>query len=459
MLNSPKLILQSTVILLAGLFSTTITRADDVDIALLRTNTYVSQYFNNTTNLAYGSRVNGGVAGLPSIADVNDNLPSPPGYGTGLADVAYHTGTFLFSAVEAYEGTGEQAFADLARRSLSGLFLMDQQSVISPGFVIRGPHPSDLTVYYRDSSIDQHTLYLAGLWRFYHSSLATTNDKSTIENIVAKVVNRIKANNWSIVTESGGPATAGGSQLSRTDPTRVAALLSIAAMGYDITGSSLLRADYENFITEYGGQRLNTLANDDPSQHNSFNLFENQDVFRTEILSRIESDPVRKAIYEERVTRMAAAMLSAPALSSFSSSYSAYRDETIEDNIELLERFGVEVDADATVSELMGEFTNNNLNQGPSSERVRFAELTLMFPMMVAQAAFLSGDEQSIELIKPLVLQAAGMNLNNVSNSWGHNYSTVAVNLAVAPEPAVGGLFLGVSLLSLAGRRQSVQRG
>ena len=50
-----------------------------------------------------------------------------------------------------------------------------------PGFVPRGPHP-DGGSYYRDSSVDQHTIFVCSLWRYSRSALASDDDRAFIRH-------------------------------------------------------------------------------------------------------------------------------------------------------------------------------------------------------------------------------------------------------------------------------------
>jgi len=125
----------------------------------------------------------------------------PMGYGSGIEDLAYHNAMLLYALCDAEETTGEPLFAEMAHRAFRGLKRMSE---VSPhrGFVPRGPHP-DGKSYYKDSSLDQHTLFLCGLWRFYHSRLITEEEKTALCEMVRAVIMRLKNAGWAIQVEDG----------------------------------------------------------------------------------------------------------------------------------------------------------------------------------------------------------------------------------------------------------------
>ena len=139
-------------------------------------------------------------------------VDKPMGYGSGIEDLAYHNALLLYALCDAEEKTGEPLFAEMAHRAFRGLKRMSE---LSPhrGFVPRGPHP-DGKSYYKDSSLDQHTLYLCGLWRFYHSRLITAEEKAALRDIVRAVIMRLKDAGWAIQVEDGKTKSwEGGSML------------------------------------------------------------------------------------------------------------------------------------------------------------------------------------------------------------------------------------------------------
>ncbi|MBM4046123.1 MAG: hypothetical protein FJ279_13505 [Planctomycetes bacterium] len=209
---------------------------------------YWTDFASPETNLAYGRRLNGpkGIAVLASPAEIRQGLvrgqPVPYGYGSGIEDIALHNGHLLFALCDAYEATKEAEFADAARRVFSGLKRVGTVSPV-PGFVPRGPHP-DGKSYYRDSSLDQHTTYVYGLWRYSRSELATDADKAFIRDALAQFGKRMERNGWFVKNEDDSQvAHVGFCWLQWTD-VGAGTLLTVLAAIHDATADAHWRDLY-----------------------------------------------------------------------------------------------------------------------------------------------------------------------------------------------------------------------
>jgi hypothetical protein len=66
------------------------------------------------------------------------------------------------------------------------------------GIVARGAGGADGKSCYNDSWLDQHALFLGGLWRFFHSRLITAEEKTTLLETVRAVVMRLESAGWPI---------------------------------------------------------------------------------------------------------------------------------------------------------------------------------------------------------------------------------------------------------------------
>jgi hypothetical protein len=64
----------------------------------------------------------------------------------------------------------------------------------SEGFVIRGVCPADQKSHYCESSRDQYTWYVYGLWRYYHSPLSSAAQRETMKQIVGRICARLERN-------------------------------------------------------------------------------------------------------------------------------------------------------------------------------------------------------------------------------------------------------------------------
>ena len=86
-----------------------------IDIAKLILKKYLNG-FCYKNNIVYGLRLNTekGLSVLESVENVRKGIAAgiykPWGYGSGIEDCAYQTGTLLYALCEAYEATGEEYF-------------------------------------------------------------------------------------------------------------------------------------------------------------------------------------------------------------------------------------------------------------------------------------------------------------------------------------------------------------
>jgi len=164
---------------------------------------YMDGFCHSNTNLMYGQRLNGpnGIAVFESPEQIAKEQVKgkymPYGYGSGIQDPGLLNGMFLFALCDAFDATEDPYLADLARRIFKGLKLVGTISPVS-GFVPRGPHP-DGKSYYRDSSLDQHSLFVCGLWRYYHSPIANDEEKTFIRDALHKFAKRMEKNGWTLM--------------------------------------------------------------------------------------------------------------------------------------------------------------------------------------------------------------------------------------------------------------------
>jgi len=413
---------------------------------------YVEGFMSPATDLAYGKRLNGprGLAVLENPSEVAQGRVQgehrPYGYGSGIEDTAYQTGMLLFALCDAEEATGDAYFAELARRAFRGL---ERMSALSPleGFVPRGPHPADGKTYYKDSSLDQHSLYVCGLWRYYRSRLASQREKDSIRQIVGNVIRRLERAQWIIKVENGSrPAKAGGSMLL-WEPRTAALLLMMLAAAHDVTGDAHWKEEYDRFSREQDGRRWALLAKElDRSREPRYTLFMNQHALRVETLRRIEPSVERKTILRRRLETTAEDMLTAPYFRAWRS-LDWLGEESWEDAAKkevanaYLQPLGVTLDSPVTVMDLWRKFDLNRLSPPAlRGRRNRYEPITLATPAMVWQIALLSQKQELIRQVKPAVCEMLErVDFSKIDLGWAANYAVLAAlwNLAQTPDTGI----------------------
>ncbi|MBI5684538.1 MAG: hypothetical protein HZC54_05630 [Verrucomicrobia bacterium] len=409
---------------------------------------YAEGFISPATDLAYGKRLNGprGLAVLEKPEEVARGRVMgerrPWGYGSGIEDPAYQTGMMLFALCDAEEATGEAFFAELARRAYRGLRRMSTLSPVE-GFVPRGPHPADGKSYYKDSSLDQHSLYVCGLWRYHRSRLASPKEKAAIREIVGKVIRRLEKTQWSIQVEDGSVAAHAGGSMLRWEPRTATLLLMMLAAAHDVTGDGRWKEAYDRFGGEENGRRWALLAKEiERSRDHRYTMFMNQHILRMETLRRIEPSAERKAVLRRHIEATAEDMLSAPYFRAWRS-LDWLGEESWEDAAKkevanaYLQPLGVTVASEVTVMDLWRKFDVNRLSPPAlRGRRNHYEPIALATPAMVWQIALLSQKPELIAKVRPTVREMLEqVDFSKVDSGWACNYSVLAALWNAVPSP------------------------
>lgn len=398
---------------------------------------YERGFFSPATDLAYGHRLNTpkGLDVLEPAAEVAARRVHGEvrtfGYGSGIEDLAYQNGMLIFALCDAEEATGDPEFARLAQRTFRGLARMSTLSPVA-GFVPRGPHPADGKSYYPDSSLDQHSLYVCGLWRYYRSRLSSAEDRAAIRPIIAAILTRFEKQNWAFLVEDGSRASHAGGDMLPMRPTQAALLLAMLAVAHDVTGDSHWRECAERFGAESKARRWEILAADDwRSPQTRFNNFINQDALRTETLRRLEPDPARREILRRRNARIAEGMLLSSYLRQWKPTWLMSEPWYPEDAAtldEYLRPIGLTTTSEIKVMDLWRRFDLSKISPPMAyGIRNRYEPMTLAVPAMVAQIALLSREPSLVKQARPIIVEMVQrVDYTRLEPGWPMNYATVA---------------------------------
>lgn len=405
---------------------------------------YTAGFVHPATDLAYGHRINGpkGVDALEMPSEIMAGrvrgADRPMGYGSGIEDLAYHNALLLYALCDAEDRTGDPLFAEMAHRAFRGLKRMSE---LSPhrGFVPRGPHP-DGKSYYKDSSLDQHTLYLCGLWRFYHSRLITAEEKAALREIVRAVTMRLQNAGWAIQVEDGKAKSWEGGSMLVHDGKMPLVLLCMTAIAADVLDDAGLRADHQRFASEGNGRRFASLATPlDTTRPRRYTMFQNQHIVRAETLRRIETDPRRRDILHRRTVETAADMLKCAYLHAFRALEWLGGEPTKDAGLipaanRYLAPLGLTFDSPITSLELLRKFDPGRRNpETPGNHGQRYEGVALANPAMVCQIALFSGEPEHIAAIRPSIdYLLTKVDWKEVNMGWAINYAVLAVLWDVA---------------------------
>ena len=108
-----------------------------------------------------------------------------------------------------------------------------------------------------NSSVDQYTYYVYGLWKYYHSSLSSEEQKEEIKEIINDICKCIEDYGFSIPATNGIPAPVSDIGVIRSD--RSSRLLEVYLVGYDVTGNKHWLEIYSEKLRENGYARLHSI--------------------------------------------------------------------------------------------------------------------------------------------------------------------------------------------------------
>ncbi|TDU69408.1 hypothetical protein EI77_03061 [Prosthecobacter fusiformis] len=200
-------------------------------------------------------------AHLPTAEEVRRQYPNPCGYGTGMEDGMILGGAMLSLLCDRFAVTGEENLRHDAAQVFSG---MRRCSTVpgAPGFVARNICVEDQKSIYFNSSRDQYTHFVHGLWKYYHSPLADDATKEEIRNILASVAERMikfvtPENNFDSCRADGQKCLVGISRMWNVQAHEAARLPMIYAAAWDATRNERYREQWRKYAAEAVAQSAN----------------------------------------------------------------------------------------------------------------------------------------------------------------------------------------------------------
>lgn len=173
-------------------------------------------------------------AQLPTAEEVAASVPNCSGWGTGMEDCALTGGFVLDGMVTAHRVTGEAEWAEKARRIFSGLVTLGTVSR-TRGFVARGVAPGR-TDNYPNSSADQFTSFVYGVWRYGRSAIATDEERATATGLLVDIARLVESFNDDIPRDDMRPSIYGDT--SDFEPGRACRLLEFYKAAHDLSGDA-----------------------------------------------------------------------------------------------------------------------------------------------------------------------------------------------------------------------------
>ncbi len=191
---------------------------------------------------------------LPTREEVNRQYPNPCGYGTGMEDCVILTGTMLGTLADIYGQTKEEDLKERASQLLDGL----KRCSLIPGFtgfVARGVCTEDGKSFYYNSSRDQYTHCVHGLWKYYDSPLADEDGKQLVCSILADIAERmhknvVSENNYDFLRADGKQCPLGICRMWNVAPHEAARLPMFYAAAWHVTQNRKYYDLYRSYIHE-----------------------------------------------------------------------------------------------------------------------------------------------------------------------------------------------------------------
>jgi hypothetical protein len=193
-------------------------------------------------------------AHLPTAEEVKRQYPNPCGYSTGMEDGAILGGAMLSTLCDRFAVTGEESLKEKAAEVFSGLRRCATVHGVR-GFVARNVCPEDATSVYINSSRDQVTHFVHGLWRYYHSPLSSESTRLQIRSLLADVAERMIAfvtpeNDYDFCRADGKRCPLGICRMWNVQPHEAARLPMIYAAAWNVTGDERYRQSWRHYVVE-----------------------------------------------------------------------------------------------------------------------------------------------------------------------------------------------------------------
>ncbi|MBO5746234.1 MAG: hypothetical protein J6S13_04010 [Clostridia bacterium] len=154
-------------------------------------------FFCEKTNLLYDylvRNIDGNILTdhLPSVNEINRQIPNACGWGTGMEDSVLSAGSMIDAIVARYNVTRDKNMKPFADKVFDGMMrcVVDFEN----GFISRSVSPADEKSFYYDTSRDQFTHWVYGGLRLYNSELADAEQKENIKKVIVAVAKRMERN-------------------------------------------------------------------------------------------------------------------------------------------------------------------------------------------------------------------------------------------------------------------------
>jgi len=238
---------------------------------------------------------------LPTAEEVKRQYPNPCGYSTGMEDGAILGGAMLSLLCDRYEVTKDESLRQKAAEVFAGLRRCATVHGVR-GFVARNVCPEDADSVYINSSRDQVTHFVHGLWQYYRSPLSAEGTRAEIRGILSDVAERMiefvtPENDYDFCRADGERCPLGICRMWNVQPHEAARLPMVYAAAWDATGEERYREQWRRYAAEAVAQSA------DPGESKpAYALLQMQ--CSLELLHALEPDPAIKTAIGANMERV-----------------------------------------------------------------------------------------------------------------------------------------------------------
>ena len=144
---------------------------------------------------------------LPTPEEIAIQFPNPCGWGTGMEDSMISAGSVMSFVIDRWRVTGDASMAEYADKILKGIELCLTVPE-NRGFLARSVSPFDKKSYYPNSSRDQYTHAVYGLWYFLYSKLGSEKQNELCRRLLVDMAayaekTVVEENYYTILNDNG----------------------------------------------------------------------------------------------------------------------------------------------------------------------------------------------------------------------------------------------------------------
>lgn len=206
-----------------------------------------------------------GLAHLPVQAEISIQWPNYQGYGTGMEDCMISAGVLLDLAIDRYAVTRDKHLVKSAAKMVDGIWKCSMVHGVS-GYLARGISPYAPKHVYINSSRDQYTHAVHGLWKYYNSELIDNKGKARVAALLVAYADRMiqhvtKENDFDALRANNTPDTRGISKMWEVMGHEAARLPMIYAAAWKVSGDSRYLNELNRYLGEAVGQSYHIAPN------------------------------------------------------------------------------------------------------------------------------------------------------------------------------------------------------